>query len=178
MSGRGARSSVASAIIPPWRHRGALGFWLRVAVIGVVLAETGGLKVVISLDYLPQPVLRAAVAAIGVGMEALHQCLIARLDFRRILVALEIECGKGASFEVLQRPLGRLGPRPVGPPAPAANAERGPAGLGPGMALADALGRLGGGTVVDADGPGRAMAGRGGALIGGNIVVGHAGEVV
>jgi len=59
--------------------------------LGAVLAETGRTKVVIGLDDLSETVLRAAVAAIGVGVKPLHQLLVARLDLGAALGAFEVE---------------------------------------------------------------------------------------
>ena len=52
-------------------------------------AEAGGLQIVIGLDDFTQLVFGAAVAAIGVGMMALHQFLEARLDVGAARVLLE-----------------------------------------------------------------------------------------
>ena len=68
--------------------------------VAAVLAETGGLKVVIGLDDLSEPVLRAAVAAIGVGMKAFHQFLVARLDLGAGFASVEVERVKGPALEV------------------------------------------------------------------------------
>src|SRR5215813_3489938 len=54
-------------------------------------AVPGGLQIIIRLDDLAQLILGGAVAAVGVGMMALHQLLEARLDLAALGVGLEPE---------------------------------------------------------------------------------------
>ena len=58
----------------------------------------------VSLNNLSQPVFGAAVAAIGVGVQLLHQGLVAGLDLAAGLVAVKVEGGEGAALQIAQRP--------------------------------------------------------------------------
>src|SRR5688572_17536505 len=103
MSGKSARCSAALTLIMPPKGRysavaGPLGGsprWLAAR-----LAETGRPKLVVGLDDLAEPILRAPVAAICVRMEALHQLVEPRLDLRALLTALEVEDGEGPACGV------------------------------------------------------------------------------
>src|SRR4030081_1790035 len=97
-SGRGAVSAAVSGMGGKFvaSSRGAFRFRLDNANAGVavpVLAESDRAQVVVGLDDLAQAVLGGAVAAVGVGVEELHQGFIARLDLGGAFGALKIEGG-------------------------------------------------------------------------------------
>ena len=81
MSGTASNCSAVAVII-----RILLGDIRRRVVegrAGAELAETDALQIAVGLDDLSQAVFQRAVAAIGVGVVAFDQELVARLDFRR-----------------------------------------------------------------------------------------------
>ena len=51
---------------------------------------------------MPQPVFQAAIAAVGVRMEALHQLLVARLDLLAAFRPLQIQRLEGTAFEIAE----------------------------------------------------------------------------
>src|SRR5208282_2339391 len=70
-------------------------------------AESSRLQVIIGLDDFPQLVLRAAIAAIGVGMVTLHQFLEARLDVEAGGALLEAQRMERLALGIAKRaPLG------------------------------------------------------------------------
>src|SRR5262245_57035835 len=118
MSGRPTASGVTTVIDPPWprngrdptsirgMRRGNRGELSRIAPRvrthraalwhkPAISAKTYGFQVFIGLDDVAQPILGGAVAAIGVRVMALHQCLEADLDFDRRGLGLKpkgLEC--------------------------------------------------------------------------------------
>src|SRR4051794_8207536 len=91
MSGRVAASGV-EIIVPPWpRASEARVMSIEIPrlfsrppraekAVSRGSTKACGFQIVIGLDDLAQPVLGGAVAAIGIGMMALHQGLETRLD--------------------------------------------------------------------------------------------------
>src|SRR5690606_31760469 len=75
---------------------------------GAVLAETGGLQVVVGWDYLSQAVLCRTVAAICVRMVLLDERLEAGLDLLAALIALQIEGRERLPLQVAERPANRF----------------------------------------------------------------------
>src|SRR5690606_18082486 len=79
-------SAVASVMKPPSPRdrRGALLSQGEAGTLGLAsLAEARRLQIAIRLNHLAQPVLGRPVTTIGVGMVALHELLVSRLDFGR-----------------------------------------------------------------------------------------------
>ena len=58
----------------------------------------------VSLNNLSQAVFGTAIAAVCVGMELFYERLVAGLDLAAGFVAVEVEGGEGAPFEIAQRP--------------------------------------------------------------------------
>src|SRR5207247_6573816 len=132
MSGRPGSTCVARLFIaPPWPRNAPRPGLVRACDshrVGSYLAETPrrgesarsapayGLQVIVGLDDLPQPALVGTIAAVGVGMMALHQELEPRLDLGRAGAALEPErverLALGVANETALRRGGRRTPGP------------------------------------------------------------------
>src|SRR5690606_24178789 len=111
------------------------------------------------LDYALQLGLRRAVAAVGVGVEALHQLGVAGADLGPGGVVVEVELGQRVAFD-LAEPAGGLGPSLGLRAAAAEQVER--IAVAAGVAGAE-LGREAGRLAREAAGlhlPGRSPAGR------------------
>src|SRR5580700_8695362 len=138
---------------------------------------THGFQIVVRLDDLTQAVLVRSVAAVGVGVMALHQDLELGLDVGRAGVGFKSEGIEGLALGVAHRPAFRGGPLALGPPRPRAQVAEHPERIGR-AALAEPARvavRL---AAVHPHLPGGAMAGDGLLLILGDRVVAHAGEEI
>src|SRR5215467_2567139 len=142
-------------------------------------AVPGGLQIIIRLDDLAQLVLGGAIAAVGVGMMALHQLLEARLDRGTLGVGLEPEGVQRLALGIAHRAALRLLPR-VGRARPTAElAEHAERIVGALVAEEPARARLAGSLAAHhAHLPGRAMAGDRVLLIARDRVLAHAGEKI
>src|SRR5918995_5802137 len=72
----------------------------------VASAQAGGLEGVVRLDDVAQALLEGAVAAVGVGVESLHQRLVLRLDaggVRRLVEAEHVQSPAHGSAESRSR---------------------------------------------------------------------------
>src|SRR5215470_10852964 len=69
----------------------------------VASTEADRFQIIVGLDDLPQPILRGAVATIGVGMMPLHKRLEPRFDVLRGGVRLEPERVERFAFGILSR---------------------------------------------------------------------------
>ena len=121
------------------------------------LSSAGGLQIIVGLDDLAQLVFGGAVAAVGVGMMALHQHLEARLDLGLVGADFEAELIQRLALGVAHgaRRLGLLGLRRRAAEL-AEHVERIARGVGA---------ELGPGMIAGAHLPGRAMAGDGVLLV-------------
>ena len=70
-----------------------------------ISAEPGRFQVMIGLDDLPEPVLQAAVATVGVRVQTLDQLLVPRLDFGSRLGPVKVERVERAAGEIAERSL-------------------------------------------------------------------------
>ena len=142
-------------------------------------AETRRLQVIVGLDDLPQPVLGRPVAAVGVGMMALHQHLEPGLDIGALGIGFKAEHIERAALgiEYLAALAGGLAPDRRGRASPAEQAERilgRPAGTPAAWAV-----RLASPLAADrAHLPGRSMPGEVFLLVFRDGVVAHAGEKI
>src|SRR5262249_56192391 len=75
----------------------------RAAALREQSAQASGLEVVVGLDDLGQLVLAGAVAAVGIGVVALHQELEPCLDLGPLRVRVETEGVERLAFDVAQR---------------------------------------------------------------------------